>query len=201
MDENKIGNISTVENDSALGIKSDNSPFATSFYFNDFYDDKAVKKFIKNTEKLIRQSREYKDYLERLHTNVHALNHDNLLFNINTSDVDIEFHHYPFTLYELVEICIVKFMVEGIDFTTFKVAKEVMSWHYKHLIGLVPLTKTMHELAHKGSVFISSRQIFGDYKGFASINDKYLSYDIKENLKNLEEMSVKGIPSDYKGLL
>lgn len=38
-----IGNIKTIANQDDFGIKSENSPFAESFYFADIYDDKAVK--------------------------------------------------------------------------------------------------------------------------------------------------------------
>ena len=39
-------------------------------------DDKAVKRFIQSTERLIRTSREYKAYIELLRTNIFALNHN-----------------------------------------------------------------------------------------------------------------------------
>ena len=53
-EENKtvIGNIETVEIEGDFGIKANDSPFAVSFYFEDYYDDRAVKQFIKSVEKI-----------------------------------------------------------------------------------------------------------------------------------------------------
>ena len=125
--KNSIGNIHPVEANGSFGIKSENSPFAESFYFEDFYDDKIVKKFIKNVEKLIRTSKEYKNYIENLRTNVLALNHDSILGNITTADVDLEFHHYPFTLYETVEVVMLDHFVNKKLFTSLK-AKKFLSF-------------------------------------------------------------------------
>lgn len=202
MEDNKvIGNINTVSTENTLGIQSENSPFAESFYFVDVYDDTAVKKFIKATERLIRQSREYKTYIEELRTNVHQLNYDNILSNISTGDVDLEFHHYPFSLYDIVSIVMLKNLVDEKPFTSFSIAKEVMELHYKHYIGIVPLTKTMHELAHSGSIFIALKQVFGDFRTFMKEYDSGVSYDLKNKIKHLDEYIEVGVVSDFKGLL
>ena len=72
---------------------------------------KAYKKFIGNIERLIRSSREYKKYIELLRTNLSALNLDNILSNITNADAELEFHHYPFTLYDVVDVmCSYKFL-------------------------------------------------------------------------------------------
>ena len=63
---NSIGNVASLEVDGQLGLKSDSSPFAECFYFQDFYDEQAVKKFAKSVERLIRTSREYNEYIELL---------------------------------------------------------------------------------------------------------------------------------------
>lgn len=200
-EENKIGNISAVEANNQIGIKSDSSPFASTFYFEDYYDDKAIKKFIKNTERLIRQSREYSTYIELLRTNYHQLNRDNILSNINTGDVDLEFHHYPFSLYDILEVLLLQHMINKDKINTFRLAKETMELHYKHLIGLVPLTKTMHEMAHNGNLFISKEQIFGDYQGFMKMFPQAIPQDIKMKITEMEKNSLLNMPSDVKGVL
>lgn len=198
---NKIGNIESLTVGTQLGVKSENSPFAECFYFQDFYDEKAIKRFIKNVEKLIRTSKEYKTYIELLRTNCHELNHDNLLINITSGDVDLEFHHYPFSLYDIVDICMTQHIIDETNFTSFSLAKEVMELHYKHLIGLVPLTKTTHELAHAGAIFISKKQIFGDVDGFSKKYNKAISQEIKMKLKEITDKSNAGELSDPGGLL
>lgn len=200
-DNTVIGNINTIETTAGTAIKSSNSPFAESFYFEDYYDEKAVKRFIKIVEKLIRTSREYNTYIELVRTNIGVLNHDNLLHNITTADVDLEFHHYPFSLYDITEIVMTQHIIKKEKFTSFSIAKEVMKLHYQHKIGLVPVTKTTHELIHSGNLFISSKQIFGDYKSFMKEYSNGISYELGNKVVKMEELSEKGIPSDFKGLL
>jgi len=199
-DNNKIGNISTVSEGEDFGIKADDSPFALSFYFEDFYDDRACKRFINCVERLIRQSKEYRTYIELLRTNVVELNHDNILSNITTADADLEFHHYPFTLYDIIEILMIHHITNKEKFTTFSIAKEVMALHYEHIIGLVPLTRTTHELAHSGNIFISCDQIFGKYEEFIKRYRDGISADKLEKVKTIKKYSEEGIPSDFKGL-
>lgn len=199
--ETVIGNIQAVSNETKIGIKSVNSPFALAFTFDDYYDEKAVKRFIKSVEKLIRQSTEYKTYIELLRTNIHALNKDNILSNITTGDVDLEFHHYPFSLYELIEIVMGNHIINKETFTSFSLAKEIMELHYKHLIGLVPLTRTTHELAHSGKIFLSNKQIFGNYQEFIKIYNNSISRELKNKIENMNKYSELGVPSDFNEVL
>lgn len=198
---NAVGNVSSVELNGQIGIKSDSSPFAECLYFQDFYDENAVKKFTKNVERLIRTSREYNDYIALLRTNCSELNHDNILHNITNSDVDLEFHHYPFSLFDIVSIVMNNHVIDGKKFTSFSLAKEIMKLHYEHKIGLVPLTKTMHELAHDGKLFLSTKQIFGDYKSFIKEYEKGITAEQIIGLEELEKLSNDGIPSDIGGIL
>jgi len=199
-DKNKIGNIEATEINGKPVIKSENSPFAESLYFSKFYEEKQYKKFIKNIERLIRSSREYKIYTDLLRTNLKALNFDNILSYITSTDAEIEFHHYPFSLYDLVDIvCIDKFQKKQ-QFTSFEVAKEVMKLHFENYVGLVPLPTTNHELAHNGDLFLSKKQIFGDYNEIIKRYPKSIAPDLLEKVKEIEELSAKNMPSDVKGL-
>lgn len=198
---NTIGNVSSIETNGQIGIRADSTPFAECFYFQDFYDESSIKKFAKNVEKLIRTSREYNEYIELLRTNCTDLNHDNIMHNITNGDVDLEFHHYPFTLYDIVVIVMNKHVIDAEKFTSFSIAKEVMKLHYAHKIGLVPLTKTNHELAHDGKLFISEKQIFGDFHKFMKEYDKGITIEQKSIISELEKMSSENIPSDIGGIL
>jgi len=201
MEENKLGNINFTEIKGNPIVKSDESMFPESFYFSKFYEEKAYTKFIKNIERMIRSSKEYKKYIELLRGNIAALNFDNVLNNITNADAELEFHHYPFTLYELVDlICVDKFLKKE-KFTTFSITKEVMQFHYQNMVGLVPLTKTNHELAHNGNLFFSKKQIFGDYNRLVKIFEETLSSEIKEKLTRLDELTQQNTPSDIGGLL
>lgn len=195
-----IGNIETVEIENDFGIKATDSPFAVSFYFDDYYNEKSVKQFIKTVEKLIRTSKEYKTYIELLRTNVYALNHDSIMTNITTADVDLEFHHNPFTLYDIIEVVMLYHIAHEEKFTSFSLAKEIMNLHYEHKVGLTPMTKTTHELAHSGNLFISARQIFGDYHKFMEQYKDGISANLIQKVSAMEQMTEDGVPSDFKGL-
>lgn len=201
-EENKtvIGNIEAVEIENDFGIKATDSPFAVSFYFDDYYNDKSVKQFIKNVEKLVRTSKEYKMYIELLRTNIFALNHDSIMTNITTADVDLEFHHNPFTLYDIIEVLMLYHIANNEKFTSFSLAKEVMNLHYEHKVGLTPLTKTTHELAHSGNLFISAKQIFGNYRAFMDEYKEGLPAELIQKVAAMEKMTEEGVPSDFKGL-
>ena len=149
--------INFINNGTNLGMKSESNIFAEMYYYSDFYDEKGTKKFIKNIESLIRTSREYKNYIEQLRTNFPHLNSDVILGNISTLDADLEFHHYPFSLYDIVEVIVMKGAATGKLESSFSAAKKVMDLHYKNVIGLVPLIETNHELVHAGKLFISTK--------------------------------------------
>jgi hypothetical protein len=200
-ESNKIGNIESVVINGSPTLKSENTPFMEPFYFNKFYDERSYKKFIKNIERTIRSSREYKIYVELLRTNLTALNLDNILSNITINDADLEFHHYPFTLYDIVDVIVMEKFMKKEKFTSFGISKEVMDLHYQNIIGLVPLTKTNHELAHNGDIFISTKQIFGNYKDFIKKYNEAVTQELIEKVKDIETKSLNNHPSDFKGLL
>ena len=43
-EKDKVGNITSVEADGKLAVKSDTTPYIAPFYFMEFFDEKAVKK-------------------------------------------------------------------------------------------------------------------------------------------------------------
>jgi len=201
MKENKMGNIEFVDSNGKPIIKSSDNPFPESFYFDKLYEEAEYKKFIKNTERLIRPSKEYRTYIEQLRGTVSALNVDNILSYITSNDAELEFHHYPFSLYDIVDIVVFQNFFDMKDFTSFDISKEIMELHYENLIGLVPLSTTNHELAHAGELFLSSKQIFGDYKAFMARYPEGISADLREKITEMEEFSDKNKPTDAKGLL
>lgn len=182
-----------------LSIKSDGNIFSEQYYYSDFFDEKGTRKFIKNIESLVRSSREYKNYIEQLRTNFSHLNQDAVMGNISTLDTDLEFHHYPFTLYDICEIVVMKGAVDQKYESSFSAAKKIMDLHYKNIIGLVPLTKTNHELAHDGKIFLSTKQIFGNWEEFYNQYLKYISVENKNKVKDLKEKSEANLPTDFMG--
>lgn len=194
---NSIENIKSVDGDKIL---SDQSIYAESFCFQDYFDDQATKRFIKNTEKTIRTSNDYKAYISQI-KNVFILTKDNILSNITDSEASIELHHYPFSLYDIVDAVMATHILDDKEFTSFSLADEIMDLHFNHKIGLVPLSITTHELAHDGEIFLRKDQIFGQYEEFAKMYDKGIDVDLKEKLKKIAKETEKGAAVDPKEVL
>lgn len=173
-------------NDDDIRIKNDKSIYSEAFYFEDIYSDTRVKRFIKSVEHMVRKSDEYTEYLAYLHSSSDYFNRDNFLSNIDDNVASIELHHYPFTLYEISEIVLNKNILDNKKVTTFDVAKEVMDLHSKNLVGLIPLSKTVHELAHTGSLNIHKEQIFGDYNTFIDVYKKAISNEAIHKVEQME---------------
>ena len=195
-----MSNIGNLEFDN-LKIKSNKSIYCESFYFVDVFDETNLKKFIKSVERTVRSSKEYKRYIENLRTNVHALNYDTVMSNISNTDTALEFHHYPLSLYEISEILILDHLANKDNITSFSIAKEIMEYHFKNKIGLVSLTKTNHELAHDGALFLHKDQIFGKYEEFINEHPNGISMDIRNKIDRLNKMSDANVATDFKGLL
>lgn len=194
-----IGNLNFDEEN--LVLHSDRNIYCESFYFMDAYDDTLLKKFIKSTEKLVRGSKEYKKYIELLRTNITALNYDSVMSNISDNDAALEFHHYPLTLYDNIEVLVMSHLINKDKITTFSVAKEIMEAHFNNEIGLVSLSKTNHELAHLNSIFINKNQIYGKYKDFIEKHKQGVSLDLLEKVDRMEKMSDANVATDFKGIL
>src|SRR5699024_6157184 len=131
-----------------------------------------VNKFIKSVEKLVRRSKEYSKYIAYL-SSTHELVNDVLMSNIDASKADLEFHHYQFTLYDIVDIMLEYHIGEKIPVTYISLAEKVMREHYNNTIGLARLTKTNHELTHEGALFVPLTSVFGDVNEFIN---KYYDY-------------------------
>lgn len=196
----KFENCNITYNTDNLTIKADKDLYNNSFYFEDFLDDHNFSRLIKSIEREIRSSIEYNMYLSLLKSNCPILTSDNIQNNISDDFTDIEMHHYPLTLADIVESVLIHRELNKIKITSFSVAKEIMELHFKNKIGLVPLSVTNHELAHNGALFISKKQIFGDWEYFLKEYADGISGIIKENIKKLEEYSESHISSDFNGI-
>jgi hypothetical protein len=196
-----IGNIQSVVTVNNVLVKSTKSIYSESFYFQDFYDEARIQKFEKSVKELVRKSREYDTYLAMLKSNCSMMSFDNVQSRISSEDCSIEMHHYPFTIEDIVEIVFNHHVARKEKMTTFSLAKEIMELHYKHNIGLVPLDITNHEMAHTGDIFISNKQIFGNWRKFMEDYKDGISVELSNKVKRLDELSEKNVATDYKGLL
>lgn len=158
----------------------------------DLEDDKELKKYFSTIEKEIRGSYEYRGMIKYLKDNMGM---DQCSFikvsNKDNYNIKIEIHHYPFTLYDIVTIVYRKrcFYNEPLD--TQLVAKEVTMLHYKLLVGLIPLSETVHQLVHAGKIFIPIQNVLGRYKIFVDFYKQFCEEDQLETLDRIEKYSLE----------
>lgn len=188
---NNIINLESKANTENIEITNLDGFFTERYYFTDYFDDAKLKKLIKGIEKAVRQSTEYSNYIGFLNGDL-GLTNCAVLGNIaKEKGVTIEMHHYPFTLYDIVYLNVMKRILTQEKINTFLVAREVLQDHYDNLIGLVPLCDTVHDLVHAGEIFVNLKSVYGNINGFIEKYEVAMSDDLIEKYNKIIEMSEK----------
>lgn len=157
-------------------------------------DPSDYKKYITTVERVVRKSYEYREFIKYLRENM-SMNkclYLNDISNKDTYNIKIEIHHYPFTLRDICDIVYRKREYYNENLSVEMVAKEVMELHYKLAIGLVPLSETVHELAHSGKIFIPVDKVLGRYKLFVMYYEPFIDKDQLEVLDRIEKYTEEG---------
>ena len=146
-------------------------------------------KLVNYIEREVRNSFEYRGYIQYLKEEL-DLTKCALLPNIDTkiTPVSLEFHHFPFTLYDITET-VAKSMVQKAKNKTvscFDVAEEVVLEHFRNNIGLVPLTETLHQMAHNNAIIIPIDKVNGSYKDFIKKYRPFIEQDKIERIVMME---------------
>lgn len=154
--------------------------------------DKDKIKLIKDVERLVRKSLEYKQYIRFLRDEIN-MSECTFFENINNkngnSGISIEIHHEPIDLFSIVNVVIDKWIDLDMDLNPILIAEEVMRLHYKNQVGLVPLSVTVHQLVHDGKIFIPLQNVYGDYLSFIEEYGPYVSDNISNVLQTKLRMS------------
>lgn len=159
-------------------------------------NNRSRDKFIKTCEKCIRGSDEYRTYIQFIKNKMHM---DRCYVNpsivsANGKKYSIELHHEPFTLYDLVDIEIMRREENCEPLDKYGICENVMALHYDGLVGLIPLSKTQHQLIHKGKVFIPLQHIYQDfykyYEQYADIIESDGCQHIKEKIDTKIKLSL-----------
>lgn len=155
------------------------------------FSEKSKDKFIKRIEKIIRGSVEYRTYIGILKNELNLTKCSFLPgIDISTIRISLEFHHYPFTLYDLVAIEVNKEMNSGKKFIDpFDIADRIMILHYKNLVGLVPLSTTVHELVHAGKKFVNKKYVYGNYLKYIDNNAKFINDEYMDKIQQINDIS------------
>jgi hypothetical protein len=174
------------------------------YKFTDFDDPKELRRYITQIEQSVRRSYEYRKYIKYLKEEKN-LKSCKFFDRINIDDikkVSLEFHHYPFNLYEIVDTVLKKqtnFYQDPVN--TFDVINEVGRIHYENMVGLVPLTKTVHELAHNGEIFINFKDVHGNVEKFINDYREYIDEELLESIQKLSILSEKNSQQSNKFIL
>ena len=156
--------------------------------------DKQRVRFIDRCEKIIRSSLEYRDYINFLkeHMDLNRCAFYQKVCHNKTDNrrrISIELHHEPFTLFDYVATVLDKFIDQGREIDDLLIADEVLALHYENKVGLIPLSKTIHQVYHNSSKLkIPLNMVYGNYSAFLA---EYEQYDYADILYDKLEMKIR----------
>lgn len=155
-------------------------PMDYSSKWYNFSNQKDKTKWINTCEKIIRSSNEYKELILMFKTS-RGMNHCTFFKNLSweaypRAKIRIEVHHEPFTLYALIAVVLNDWLMRDQTPDMFQIAEEVMELHYRGLVGLIPLSKTVHQAVHAGKAIIPLQVIDERWNKFV---DEY-SYSLEQ---------------------
>jgi len=172
-------------------------------YFDyDLSDDKEYNKFIEAVKKDAHNSFEYKQMVKYLRDYV-DMNQCAFFKNVSNEDstkIRIEIHHEPFSIHDIINIVVRKRMDLRESMEVESCSREVMYLHYNMMVGLIPLSETVHELVHNQFLFVPTTHVYGKYKEFMNRYDPWILPEQKEIISKIEEYSTE-IDDDYKEIL
>lgn len=187
----------------AKNITAEDDYYQSISYFKtleDFIDETSYSKFIKSVENLVRTSNDYKAFISYIKDTL-GINFCQIFSNITANDAPIEFHHGPiFTLYDICEMELVKFMKTGQRINTFRIANSVLDLHFAMKVNGVMLCETSHEMAHNQDVFLNVRQSIGDVNSYIKEYSKYFTSEMKYKIWNYIKMCESNDSFDNGGL-
>jgi len=176
----------------ALELYSDSYPFRLPLRISTFENETEYNKFIKNCEKLVRGSLEYKLWRNYI-IDVLGINECALTKEV-MHEATVEIHHQVPSLFILIKALVNKKLDKTESFSTFDIAIEAIELHFKNKVGYIPLLSSLHEKFHNGFLKLPFELIKGDYNYFLNELSKYLDSEDLDALQERLAVSLK----DYK---
>lgn len=198
--ENSLNKIEK-NNNNIIYIPNQIPEFGVQDY--DFFDDKDMAKYITDLERFVRSSYEYKGMISYLreYMNMNSCAFLPNITNENTFKIRIEIHHSPITLYDICQIVFNKRQKNNECLNIEAVAFEVLWVHYSLMVGLIPLSETVHELVHTQYIFVPVDKVYGYYKQFINTYYDYVNPTMLDKLDELETLTIEGNNEQYKEVL
>lgn len=170
----------------------------------DLMDDKDREKYINDLERFVRSSYEYRSMIQYLreYMNMNSCAFIPAVSNETNRKIRIELHHSPFTLRDICATILNKRMKTCDILTLEAVGYEVMFVHYSLMVGLIPLSETVHQLVHTQYLFIPTDKVYGYYKAFVQSYYNYIDPELLDKLDELEKLTIAGTYNEiYKTVL
>lgn len=183
-----------------LELYSDQYPFRLPLRVKTFESETDYIKFIRNCEKAIRGSVEYKQWRNYI---IEVLGVQTcMITNERMDQCTVEVHHHVPSLFVLVKSITNKMIDEEKEFSTFDVALEGIKHHFQNKVGYVTLIKSIHEKFHNGFLGIPNTVIKGNFQSFleeyaSSIDDEDL--DVINQRLSVTESNCGWSKDDYPG--
>lgn len=154
-----------------------------------FEDRKSFMKFLFTTERIIRQSFEYEEYISHLKHRC-GLNYCGVHPNQKSGDgFRIELHHTPFQLSDITSIVINKRVTLNESLKMQDIAHEVMELHYLDVVGIYPLCMLCHGQVHSEKLdpmYIPMSKVHGHPEKFAELYFDHMTESMKNKWNNLQ---------------
>lgn len=149
-------------------------------------DDKFLERFINEIKGVVRKSFEYKEYVDflknfkdmRYCSFFNRISNYDYIKNKPKNNIKIEIHHEPFRLHDIVDTIVRKFVFNEEPLDVLMISEEVMKVHYMDMIGLIPLSLTVHELVHSDNIIVPLTSVYGNYEKFYENYKIYMSNDV-----------------------
>lgn len=174
-----------------------------NLYDYDLNDEKSFQKYIRAVEMSVRGSYEYKAMIKYLreYVDMNQCAFYKNLSNADSTKIHIEIHHEPLSLYDIAIIVYNKRSAYNEPLDEELVAKEVMYHHYNMMVGLIPLTETVHQLVHASYLFVPTTAVYGKYREFVNAYEPYMLPEQLETLEHIEEATKTYNGQDAETLL
>lgn len=162
-------------------------------------------KFVNRVKSIIRGSFEYKDYINFCKTKM-DLNKCIFYNNVTNATgkkgrISIELHHEPFTLHDIVDTVLQKYIDEGLEINDLLIAEEVLELHYSNAVGLVPLSKTAHQVVHNSTkLIVPLNMVYGEYSKFLDEYEPYIDESLYEKLEKKVNMTEALTPESFDAI-
>lgn len=158
----------------------------------DIFDEKDFKKYVDDIEKIVRSSFEYREFINYLreYMDMNTCSFFENISNKNSFKIKIHIHHHPLTLYDIVMTVYQKRSFFNESLEVEMVAKEAMYVHYFLMVGLIPVSETVHELIHGQVLFVPIDKVMGNWEEFMETYQQFIPLETQEKIDRYKQKTL-----------